>query len=101
MKENGVEVGYTITFQTGKSITIRHGVDGINGETPVIGVAKDTDGVYYWTVKIGDAAAEFMTDGAGNKIPVTGPKGVMRATTARLPTPARTAIGGSVRPTRA
>lgn len=73
--ENGVEVGYTITFQTGKSITIRHGVDGINGETPVIGVAKDTDGVYYWTVKIGDAAAEFMTDGAGNKIPVTGPKG--------------------------
>ena len=75
VKENGIEVGYTITFQTGESITIKHGVDGIDGETPVIGVAKDTDGVYYWTVKIGDAAAEFMTDGAGNKIPVTGPKG--------------------------
>lgn len=75
VKENGVEVGYTITFQTGESITIKHGENGINGDTPVIGVAKDTDGVYYWTVKVGDSPAEFMTDGAGNKIPVTGPKG--------------------------
>lgn len=75
VKENGVEVGYTITFQTGESITIKHGENGINGDTPVIGVAKDTDGVYYWTVKVGDSPAEFMTDGSGNKIPVTGPKG--------------------------
>ena len=72
--ENGVEVGYTISFQTGKSITIRHGENGKDGQTPVIGVAKDGD-VYYWTVKTGDAEAEFMTDADGNKMPVTGPKG--------------------------
>ena len=75
MKENGVEVGYTITFQTGKSITIRHGVDGINGETPVIGVAKDTDGVYYWTVKIGDAAAGIHDRRSRQQDPRNGPLG--------------------------
>ena len=69
--ENGEEVGYTITFQTGKSITIKNGV---NGKTPIIGVAKEGD-IYYWTIKIGDADALFMTDADGNKMPVTGPKG--------------------------
>ena len=76
--EGGAEVGYTITFQTGNSITIRHGkngTNGTNGQTPIIGVAKDTDDAYYWTVKIGDGQAEFLTDGSGSKIPVTGPKG--------------------------
>ena len=69
--EGGEEVGYTITFQTGKSITIKN---GINGKTPIIGVAKEGD-TYYWTIKIGDADAVFMTDAEGNKMPVTGPKG--------------------------
>ena len=69
--EGGEEVGYTITFQTGKSITIKNGV---NGKTPIIGVAKEGD-TYYWTIKTGDADAVFMTDAEGNKIPVTGPKG--------------------------
>ena len=75
--ENEVEVGYTISFQTGKSITIKHGEngkDGKDGATPVIGVAKDGD-VYYWTIKTGEAEAEFLTDAEGNKMPVTGPKG--------------------------
>ena len=69
--EGGEEVGYTITFQTGKSITIKNGV---NGKTPIIGVAKEGD-IYYWTIKTGDADAVFMTDAEGNKMPVTGPKG--------------------------
>ncbi len=73
--ESGAEVGYTITFQTGNPITIRHGKNGTNGQTPIIGVAQDTDGTYYWTVKIGEGQAEFLTDEQGNKIPVTGPKG--------------------------
>ena len=69
--ENGKEVGYTITFEKGNPITIRHGKDGVNGETPVIGVAKETDELYYWTLN-----GEFLTDPAtGNKIPVTGEKG--------------------------
>ena len=69
--EGGEEIGYTITFQTGKSITIKNGV---NGKTPIIGVAKEGD-IYYWTIKTGDADAVFMTDAEGNKMPVTGPKG--------------------------
>ena len=69
--EGGEEVGYTITFQTGESITIKNGV---NGKTPIIGVAKEGD-TYYWTIKTGDADAVFMTDAEGNKMPVTGPKG--------------------------
>lgn len=39
--------GYTITFSSGKTITIRNGLDG---KTPLIGMKKDTDGIYYWTV---------------------------------------------------
>lgn len=74
--ENGEEVGYTITFQTGNSITIRHGKngndgkDGADGATPVIGVLQDTDGTYYWTLN-----GDFLTDGNGDKVPVTGPQG--------------------------
>ena len=79
LMENGAEVGYTITFQDGTSINIHHGkdgadgadgADGVNGTTPVIGVAQDEQGTYYWTVN-----GEFLTDNAGNKMPVTGPKG--------------------------
>lgn len=58
-------MGYTITFLSGKIITIyngtdgkdgdngkdgQNGVDGQDGRTPVISVRKDVDGIYYWTV---------------------------------------------------
>ncbi len=78
LMENGEETGYTISFRKGDPITIRHGekgADGTNGITPVIGVARDKDGTYYWTVKNGDGKNEFLTDEKGNKIPTTGPKG--------------------------
>ena len=83
--EGGVEVGYTIAFSSGKSITIYHGTDGKDGQngtngsngsdgkdgyTPIIGVAMDTDGVYYWTID-----GEWLLDDAGNKIPTTGKDG--------------------------
>ena len=83
--EGDEEIGYTITFQTGESITIKHGEngkdgvdgtdgtdgsDGSDGTTPIIGVAQDADGIYYWTLN-----GEFLTDNQGNKMPVTGPKG--------------------------
>lgn len=80
--EGTEEVGYTITFQTGNPITIKHGKNGQNGDpgiTPQIGASKDpenpSDETYYWTVKIGDGEPAFLTDGQGNKLPVTGPKG--------------------------
>lgn len=74
--ENGVEIGYTITFSSDKKIIIYHGKDGKDGApgvddmTPIIGVAKDTDGVYYWTVN-----GSWLVDEAGAKIPTTGKDG--------------------------
>ena len=83
--ENGVEVGYTISFLKGDPITIYHGKDGkdgadgapgkdgqdaIDGQAPVIGVKQDTDGRYYWTLN-----GEWLKDDAGNKIPTTGNDG--------------------------
>ena len=61
------EVGYVIEFSKSGKVTIYHGKDG---HTPVIGVAKDTDGVYYWTV---DGA--WLLDENGQKVPATGPAG--------------------------
>jgi hypothetical protein len=66
--ENGVQTGYTITFAKGNPIVIRHGQDGINA--PVIGVKKDADDRYYWTL-----GGEFILDAAGNKLPVIGKDG--------------------------
>ena len=85
IKENGKEIGYTITFSKSGSITIYHGTDGkdgVNGQNgkdgadgkdgyiPVLGVKKDADGVYYWTLD-----GDWLTDASGNKIPTTGKDG--------------------------
>ena len=69
--------GYTINFSKGEAITIYNGKDGAKGAdgvTPVIGVDK-FEGEYYWTVKIGTAAATWMLDADGKKIRTTGDKG--------------------------
>ena len=86
--ENGKIIGYTITFSKRGRVAIYHGkdgengvpgqdglpgqdgVDGKDGHTPVIGVRKDADGVYYWTLD-----GEWLTDAEGNKIPTTGKDG--------------------------
>lgn len=60
-------IGYTITFAKGDPITIYHGKDGQDGQTPVVGVAKDEDGVYYWTLD-----GEWLTDDEGNNIQAIG-----------------------------
>lgn len=82
--EGSVEVGYTITFTKSKPITIYHGKDGKNGAdgingvdgiTPLIGAEKDTNGIYYWTIKLGDADSAWLTDADNNKIPTTGKDG--------------------------
>lgn len=69
--------GYTITFSKSDAITIYNGKDGdkgADGVTPVIGVDQ-FEGEYYWTVKIGTAAATWMLDADGKKIRTTGDKG--------------------------
>ena len=91
IKKDGKVVGYTITFGKHAPITIYHGQDGKDGQngadgkdgqdgqdgadgkdgsTPVIGVAQDTDGVYYWTLN-----GEWLLDDNGNKLPVSGKDG--------------------------
>ena len=70
--QSGKEVGYTITFSKSNPITIFHGKDGANGSghTPVIGVKKDTDGIYYWILD-----GEWLTDERGDKIKAEGTDG--------------------------
>ena len=88
IKKDGKVIGYTITFGKHDPITIYHGQDGKDGQngtngkdgqdgadgkdgiTPVIGVAQDTDGVYYWTLN-----GEWLLDDNGNKLPVSGKDG--------------------------
>lgn len=61
--ENGLEIGYSITFVKGGTITIYHGT---NGSAPKVGIQKAADGQYYWT-----SDGEWMTDDDGEKIPAT------------------------------
>lgn len=68
--EDGKTIGYTITFSKSGSVTIYHGKDGKDGYTPVIGVAKDVDGLYYWTLD-----GEWLLDNGGNKVKAQGVDG--------------------------
>lgn len=65
--KDGVTIGYTITFANSDPITIYNGKDGNSGNIPQIGVRKDDDGAYYWTVN-----GEWLLDDAGNKIKAAG-----------------------------
>ena len=77
VRSNGEVIGYTISFAYSNTITIYHGKDGkdgINGKdgyTPQIGVMKDTDGIYYWTLD-----GEWLLDDNGNKIKANGTDGI-------------------------
>ena len=95
--EDGEVVGYTITFSKSGVVKIYHGKDGADGEngvpgadgrpgtdgapgqdgadgkdghSPVVGVRKDVDGIYYWTID-----EEWMLDNEGQKVPATGRDG--------------------------
>ena len=63
--ENG-KSGYVLYFTHSGPITLYNGVDA---ETPILGVAKGEDGVWYWTVKYpSDSEATFITDNYGVRI---------------------------------
>ena len=91
IKQGDKVVGYTITFSKSEPITIYHGNDGKDGAngadgqdgangtdgkdgkdgyTPKIGIAKDVDDVYYWTLD-----GEWLLDDNGNKIKAVGTDG--------------------------
>ena len=67
ISEGSNTIGYTITFAKNKPITIYHGE---NGSPPVIGIKKDTDGIYYWTLD-----GEWLLDASDNKIKAEGTDG--------------------------
>lgn len=62
--DNGVEIGYQISFTSGKIATIYHGEVG---HAPIMGVQKDEDGFWYWTVD-----GEWMRDENGRKVRADG-----------------------------
>ena len=79
VRKEGKIIGYTISFAHSDTITIyngedgANGIDGVNGKdgyVPQIGVMKDTDGVYYWTID-----GEWLLDANGNKIKAVGEDG--------------------------
>ena len=66
IKEGDKVTGYTLTFKSGKTISLFNGKDGTNGTngtSPVIGTKEEGD-VLYWTVN-----GEFLLNG-GKKVPV-------------------------------
>ena len=75
IEKGGEVIGYTIMFGKHEPITIYNGEDGKDGQNgsataPIIGVAKDADGIYYWTLN-----GEWLLDAEGNKLPVSGKNG--------------------------
>ena len=84
--KDGVKViGYKISFIKSGEISVfagkngldgddgkpgKPGNDGEDGHTPVVGIAKGADGVYYWTLD-----GEWMTDSDGQRIKAEGKDG--------------------------
>lgn len=69
--ENGQTIGYTISFTKSEPITIYHGRDGIDSESPVIGIKEHSDGIYYWTLN-----GEWLVDSNGEMVMVEGIDGI-------------------------
>ena len=63
-KVEQISDGYIIHFSDGSTATIKNGKN--SEDAPIIGVKKDTDGIYYWTLD-----GEWLTDEKGNKVKVT------------------------------
>lgn len=81
LTEDGEIIGYRIEFAKSESIEIYHGVDGQDGApgadgkdgnemVPEIGVRKDIDGQYYWTLD-----GEWLLDEGGKKVQAQGDSG--------------------------
>ena len=65
------DAGWEIVFAQSGTVTVYNGANGKDGDSPVIGVQKDTDGIYYWTLN-----GEFLLDENNQKIPATAQYGV-------------------------
>ncbi|MBQ1754752.1 MAG: hypothetical protein II002_07435, partial [Bacteroidales bacterium] len=62
----GAIVGYTLYFTHSDPVRLYNGTDA---GSPVLGVSKGTDGIWYWTVQYPDQSKPvFLTDNYGNRI---------------------------------
>lgn len=69
IREGVKTIGYRIYFTHSDPITLMNGTDA---GTPVMGVAKADDGIYYWTVLYPDSdEPEFVLNNYGEKIPAS------------------------------
>ncbi|MDR2919983.1 MAG: hypothetical protein LBV72_11545 [Tannerella sp.] len=83
-KQLGAAPATFILDSTGKKIRAnasdgqggQSGRTGQSGETPVVSIAMDTDGEYYWKIKPNSSSpADWIRDQNGQKIPAHGQKG--------------------------
>lgn len=76
--ENGEQVGYTISF-IGDTFPItfyyrsnkKDVGNGVDGNTPIVGIKQDLDGVWYWTLN-----EEWLLNGAGEGKQASGRDGI-------------------------
>lgn len=61
--------GYRIVFSDGTTASVA-GSDAA-ASVPVIGISTGEDGIYYWTKTVGDKV-DWLLDGEGRKLPVSG-----------------------------
>ena len=69
--EDGTVIGYTLSFNAHNPITIYNGKNGEDGHTPLIGIKKDSDDIWYWTLD-----GEWILDADGKKVSAGGGNGV-------------------------
>ena len=79
LMDQGQQVGYTLTFAKGGPVSIRDGMNGLNGKdgtngtngkdghTPALGVKADSDDIYYWTID-----GEWLLTANGQKVRAEG-----------------------------
>ena len=73
---NGETRGYTLYFTHSDPVVLYNGIDA---ETPVLGVAKGEDGVWYWTLQYpSEAEAHFITDNFGQRISTSAASPVLK-----------------------
>lgn len=66
----GYCTGYTITFNGRDPISLFNGKNGTDAKTPIIGVKKDTNGVWYWTLN-----GNWLLDENGSRVMASGRDG--------------------------
>ncbi|MBO4417855.1 MAG: tyrosine-protein phosphatase [Bacteroidales bacterium] len=68
--DEGLCIGYTITFNGRNPITLFNGKNGTDAQTPIIGIKKEADGAWYWTLN-----GNWLLDESGSRVIASGKDG--------------------------